>query len=106
MKVQEDESNVLSVASGTATNGQNQIFQKIHNATLKKFYEAKIVSLDDRSMSPHLLRMMCQDVPVKSDNLESKWRRNWFVHKCKKFYQHKLKEIDRSEKKGFCRFFL
>ena len=77
------------------------IYQKVHNGALKKFYENKILSLTDRAMPLKLLRMMCQDVPFKSDNLDSKWGRNGFVRKCMKFYQGKLKEIQRSEKVGF-----
>lgn len=87
------------------TEGRKQLTEKIHNATLKKFYESKIASLSAHDMPPYLLRMMCQDVPAKECNLDSRWGRKWFVKRCLRFYQGKLKEIERSENKGFFGFF-
>lgn len=79
--------------------------QKIRNASLKKLYESKIASLTDRGLQPHLLKMMCQDVPWESGDLASKWGRRRFVRKCLRYYQGKIKEIERSEKNWFFRLF-
>jgi len=92
--------------SGFQAKERNQILLKIHNATLKKFYETKIASLADHELPLHLLKMLCQDVPIQTIDLESKWERKWFVRKCMRFYQRKVKEIERSEKTGFFSMFI
>lgn len=105
MKVMETEAVMSKGGNVVETKEHKKIYQKVHNAALKKFYENKIKSLADHKMPLHLLLMMCQDVPAKMGNLESKWARSWFMRKCMKFYQGKLKEIERSEKVGFFSFF-
>ena len=105
MEMQTNEAIMSSGGNGSMTKAQQQISVKARNATLKKFYESKIVSLADRRMPPHMLRMLCQDVPIQSGGLDSSWEREWFVRKCIRYYQGKLKEIARSEKKGFFSFF-
>lgn len=80
------------------------IRQKVHNVTLKKFYEHKITSLAGRDMPPHLLRIMCQDVPVVKDDLGS-WRgRHSFMKKCRRYYRGIIRKIERSEKNWFSSF--
>jgi len=105
MKMHRNEAVMLTSGNSFVTKEQKQTSLKVSRTTLKSFYESKIASLSDHAMTPHLLRMMCQDVPVKNDNLESKWGHKWFVRKCLRYYQCKLKEIERSEKKGFFSFF-
>lgn len=76
--------------------------RKIQNATMKKFYENKIASLSTSQKIPlHLLKLMCQDAPVEGTDLKSKFGRKLFVFKCKRYYQQKLREIERSEKSWF-----
>ena len=101
MKMQQNHTNLSPGENEIETEGKRELTQKIHNATLKKFYESKIASLSAHDMPPYLLRMMCQDVPAKECNLDSRWGRKWFVQKCLRFYQGKIREIDRSENKGF-----
>ena len=81
------------------------LMQKIRNASLKKIYESKIASLADRHLSPQLLMIMCQDAPVDQENLTSRRGRNAFVKKCLRYYQGRLQEIERSERRGFFSFF-
>lgn len=105
MKMQTNEAVLSSGGNGVVTKAQQQISLKARNATLKKFYETKIASLADRRMPPHLLKMLCQDMPLENGDFESGWGRESFVRKCIRYYQGKLKEIERSEKKGFFSFF-
>ncbi len=105
MNTQANEAIMFLSGNDVMTKSQKEISIKIRNATLKKFYENKIASLADRAMPLHLLRMMCQDVPTKNGDLESRLGRKWFVRKCIRHYQGKLKEIKRSERKGFFSFF-
>jgi len=105
MKMLGNEAIMFTSGNNVATKAQKQISSKVSSATLKSFYESKIASLSDHTMPPHLLRIMCQDVPVKNDNLESRWGHKCFVRKCLQFYQGKLKEIEHSEKRGFFSFF-
>ena len=105
MKTQGDEAIIFTGENNVATKERKRISQKISNTTLKNFYENKIAALSGHSMPPQLLRIMCQDVPAKNDNLESKWGHRLFVRKCIRYYQGKLKELERSERKGFFSLF-
>ena len=82
------------------------IKKKVRNASMKKFYESKIAALADRSLPPSLLGLLCHDAPVAKDNLETMHGRRAYVKKCLRYYTGILREIERSERKGFFRFFL
>ncbi len=70
---------------------------KIRSAKL--YYESKINCLTNRTLHPDLILMACRDAPVERDNLDSKWQRNRYIKKCLKFYEKKLKELLKEEKK-------
>ncbi len=81
------------------------VMQKINAATRKKIYASKIAALADRKMPLNLLKIMCQDVPVAANRLDTPSGRRAYVKKCLRYYTGMLRAIERSERKGFFRFF-
>lgn len=79
--------------------------QKIKNASLIKLYRSKVATLDDPDLSLKLLLLICQDVPVDKEALASRRGRNAYVKHCVRYYQGLIRKIERSESKGFFRFF-
>ena len=63
------------------------------------YYQSKIACLSNKRLPPPLLLLACKDAPYQEDNLSSDWRRNRYIKKCLKFYQKKLKELEKEHKK-------
>lgn len=82
-----------------------EIMQKVNATTRKKIYASKIAALADRKMPLNLLKIMCQDVPLATDNIHTPGGRRSYVRKCLRYYQGMLRAIERSERKGFFRLF-
>lgn len=70
---------------------------KIRSAKL--YYESKITCLTNRQLHPDLIIMACRDAPVDKGDLQSSWHRKRYIKKCLKFYQKKLKELLKEERK-------
>lgn len=84
-----------------SVNQKALITKKVRNATLKRFYESKIAALSDHSLSPHLLRLLCQGAPMAKVNLDTPYGRRAYAKKCRSYYLSRLQEIEASEKKGW-----
>lgn len=65
----------------------------------KMYYESKISCLSNRSLHVDLVLLACKDAQVEKGDINSNWRRDRYIKKCLKFYQKKLKEILKQEKK-------
>ena len=70
---------------------------KIRSAKL--YYESKITCLTNRRLHPDLIFLACKDAPVERGDCSSNWQRNRYIKKCLKFYQKKLKELLKEERK-------
>ncbi len=67
--------------------------------TYKLYYESKIACLSNKKLSPTLHLLACKDAPFTPDSLETGWRRNWYIKKCLKYYEKKLRETEKELKK-------
>jgi hypothetical protein len=65
----------------------------------KMYYESKISCLSKRNLHVDLVLLACKDAPVEKGDISSNWRRDRYIKKCLKFYQKKLNEITKQEKK-------
>ena len=65
----------------------------------KMYYESKISCLTKRNLHVDLVLLACKDASVEKGDISSNWRRNRYIKKCLKFYQKKLKEITKQERK-------
>ena len=72
----------------------------------KMYYESKISCLTKRNLHVDLVLLACKDASVEKGDISSNWRRNRYIKKCLKFYQKKLKEITKQERKLEGKFFL
>ena len=71
---------------------------------LKKFYETKIVFLQNQKNSDALIKLICRDAPFEPADLGSWWGRKRFISKCIKYYRAQLREIEKIERGGWFRF--
>ena len=65
----------------------------------KMYYESKISCLTNRTLHVDLVLLACKDAQVEKGDISSNWRRDRYIKKCLKFYQKKLKEILKQERK-------
>ncbi len=65
----------------------------------KMYYESKISCLSKRNLHVDLVLLACKDASVEKGDISSNWRRDRYIKKCLKFYQKKLNEITKQEKK-------
>ncbi len=70
---------------------------KIRSA--KMYYESKITCLTNRMLHPDLILLACRDADVEKGDYSSRWGRNRYIKKCLKFYQKKLKELLKEERR-------
>ena len=65
----------------------------------KMYYESKISCLTKRNLHVDLVLLACKDASVEKGDISSNWRRDRYIKKCLKFYQKKLKEVIKQERK-------
>jgi hypothetical protein len=63
------------------------------------YYQSKIACLTNKRLPAPLLLLACKDAPIEEGNLSSTWKRDRYIKKCLKFYQKKLKELEKERKK-------
>jgi hypothetical protein len=65
----------------------------------KVYYQSKIACLTNKRLPPPLLLLACKDAPYEDIDLTSDWKRGRYIKKCLKYYQKKLKELEKEHKK-------
>ncbi|NMX24500.1 hypothetical protein HCU62_11265 [Dissulfurirhabdus thermomarina] len=65
----------------------------------KEYYENKIRTLMDLSLPTKLVCLACWDAPVEREDLTTERGKRRFIKKCLKFYQKKLKEMEREARR-------
>lgn len=72
---------------------------RAHIQAYKVYYQSKISCLTNRRLPPPLLLLACKDAPFQIDDITSEWKRSRYIKKCLKYYQKKLKELEKEHKK-------
>ncbi|MBC8317969.1 MAG: hypothetical protein H8E41_08680 [Desulfobulbaceae bacterium] len=63
------------------------------------YYQSKIACLTNKRLPAPLLLLACKDAPFQVEDLTSQWQRGRYIKKCLKYYQKKLKELEKEHKK-------
>ena len=63
---------------------------------IKQYYESKIEFLGEKHLTPVMIKLTCNDVPFGSAYLGSAWKRDRYIRKCVKYYNRKLRELERN----------
>ncbi|MCK5323281.1 MAG: hypothetical protein KAJ45_04005 [Desulfobulbaceae bacterium] len=84
-----------------AKQGVNKKKQKVINMVSIEYYEKKIVYLNSRTLHPRLVMLACSDAPIRPDNISCQRGLKRHVKKCIKYYEKKLTNLNREQKKLF-----
>jgi hypothetical protein len=63
------------------------------------YYQSKIACLTNKRLPAPLMLLACKDAPIEEGNLSTAWKRDRYIKKCLKYYQKKLKELEKERKK-------
>ncbi len=69
--------------------------KKANTQALIDYYENKIQTLLHMNLPPKLVLLACWDAPVEREDLRTKKGREKFIKKCLKYYQRKVKELEK-----------
>ena len=81
--------------------GINKKKQKVMSQVSIEYYEKKIIYLNSRTLHPKLVMLACSDAPIRPEDISSKRGLKRHVKKCIKYYEKKLTNLKREQKKIF-----
>lgn len=71
--------------------------QQVWNRRMKEYYSGKIKQLETGSLPIFLLKGLCSDTPFDPGELHDGKSVKRFAMRCKKYYEEKIAEIEKSE---------
>ncbi len=69
--------------------------RRVNTESMISYYENKIQTLMDMNLPPRLVCLACWDAPVEKEDLRTERGRKKFIKKCLKYYNARIKELER-----------